>query len=35
MEPIRLNFPVEGGDLIGAVEASSKMSVTALLPQHR
>ena len=27
MEPIRLNFPVEGGDLIGAGEASSKMKL--------
>ena len=27
MEPIRLNFLVEGGDLIGAGEASSKMKV--------
>ena len=27
MEPIRLNFHVEGGDLIGAGEASSKMKL--------
>ena len=27
MEPIRLNFLVEGGDLIGAGEASSKMKL--------
>ena len=27
MELIRLNFPVEGGDLIGAGEASSKMKL--------
>ena len=27
MEPIKLNYPVEGGDLIGAGEASSKMKM--------
>lgn len=28
METIKLNFPVEGGDLVGAGEASSKMKMT-------
>jgi serine/threonine-protein kinase RsbT len=28
MEPIKLNYHVEGGDLVGAGEASSKMKLT-------
>lgn len=28
MEAIKLNYPVEGGDLVGAGEASSKMKLT-------